>query len=108
LKVISLLLLLSVILIAPGCGGMLNGKGATTEKKFLEFIGAVQRKLGKVTQTTNTGFNVRSFNFITTVVLTQNTTFERGTAVEVFTFQMNGDKAVLVGYNINSNDLILK
>src|SRR5438093_6065809 len=31
---------------------------ATTEKQFLEFMGAVQRKLGKVTQTTNAGFNV--------------------------------------------------
>jgi len=83
-------------------------KSATTEKQFLEFIGAVQRKLGKVTQTANAGFNIRSFNFVTTVVLTQNTTFEQGTGTEIFTFQMNGDKAVLVGYNINSRDLVLK
>lgn len=83
-------------------------KGATTEKQFLEFLGAVQRKLGKVTQTTEAGFNVRTFNFTTTVILTQTTTFEQGTGTEVFTFQMVGDKAVLVGYNINSKDLILK
>jgi hypothetical protein len=83
-------------------------KGATTETKFLEFVGAVQRKLGKVTGTANAGFNVRSFNLTTTVVMTQNTTFEQGTGTEIFTFQMEGDKAVLVGYNINSTDLILK
>ncbi len=83
-------------------------KGATTEKQFLEFVGAVQRKLGKVMQTTEAGFNVRTFNLTTTVVLTQTTTFEQGTGTEVFTFQMEGDKAVLVGYNINSKDLILK
>jgi hypothetical protein len=41
-------------------------------------------------------------------VLTQTTTFEQGTGTEVFTFQMQGDKAVLVGYKINSKDLILK
>jgi hypothetical protein len=83
-------------------------KSATTEKQFVEFMSAVQRKLGKVTQTSNAGFNVRTFNLITTVVLNQNTTFEQGAGTEVFTFQMVGGKAVLVGYNINSKDLILK
>jgi len=83
-------------------------KSATTEKQFVEFMSAIQRKLGKVTQTSNAGFNVRTFNLTTTVVLNQNTTFEQGAGTEVFTFQMSGDKAVLVGYNINSKDLILK
>lgn len=83
-------------------------KGVTTEKEFLDFIGAVQRKLGKVTHSANAGLNIRTFNLTTTVVLTQNTTFEQGTGTEVFTFQMEGDKAILVGYNINSKDLILK
>src|SRR5438067_584582 len=54
-------------------------KSVTTEKDFLELVGAVQRKLGKVTQTSNAGFNVRTINFTTTVVLTQNTIFEHGT-----------------------------
>jgi hypothetical protein len=83
-------------------------KSVTTEKQFLEFMGAVQRKLGKITQTSNAGFNVGTFNFTTTVVLKQDTTFEKGKGTEAFTFQMQGDKAVLVGYNINSQDLILK
>lgn len=83
-------------------------KSATTEKQFMEFIGAVRRKLGKVTQTSNTGFNVSTFNFTTAVVLNQSTTFEQGMGTEVFTFEMDGDKAVLVGYNIDSKDLILK
>lgn len=83
-------------------------KGTTTEPQFLEFAGAVRRKLGKVTGTANAGFNIRTFNLTTSVVLNQNTTFEQGTGTEVFTFQMDGEKAVLVGYNINSKDLILK
>jgi hypothetical protein len=83
-------------------------KKATTEEQFLEFLGAVQRKLGKVTQTKEVSFNLSSFNLTTTVVLSQNTTFEQGTGTEVFTFEMVGDKAVLVGYNINSKDLIIK
>ena len=83
-------------------------KAASKEKEFVEFVGAVQRKLGKVTQTSGAGFNVRTFNLTTTVVLTQSTTFEQGTGTETFTFEMNGEKAVLLGYNINSKDLILK
>ena len=38
----------------------------------------------------------------------QRMTFEQGTGTEVFTFEMDGDKAVLVGYKINSKELILK
>ena len=83
-------------------------KSATSENEFLEYMGAIQRKLGKVTQTANAGFNVRTFNLTTNVILNQNTTFEQGTGAEVFTFQMDGDKAVLLGYNINSKELILK
>ncbi|WP_150107403.1 DUF4019 domain-containing protein [Pedosphaera parvula] len=138
MKTLSFLLILTIAVVASGCG-MFKGKeaaeqsvadfhklyndgklteiyaaghsklkGATTEKEFLEFVGAVHRKLGKVTQTTNAGFNVRTFNLTTTVVMTQKTTFENGKGTETFTFQMDGDKAVLVGYNINSKDLILK
>lgn len=58
-------------------------KAATPEKEFLDFMDAVHRKLGKVTQTANAGFNVGTFNFKTRVVLTQNTTFEQGTGSEV-------------------------
>jgi pyruvate/2-oxoglutarate dehydrogenase complex dihydrolipoamide dehydrogenase (E3) component len=83
-------------------------KGATTEQEFLQFEAAVQRKLGKVKQTSTTRFNIRTVNGTATVVLTQTTTFEQGSGTEVFTFQMDGDKAVLVGYNISSKELILK
>ncbi len=83
-------------------------KSAAPEKKFSEFIGAVHRKLGKVTQTANVNFNVRTFNLTTTVLLVQKTTFEHGTGAETFTFEMVGEKAVLVGYTINSHDLIVK
>lgn len=83
-------------------------KSETTEKQFLELMSAVQRKLGKVTQTSTPNINIRTFNFTTTVILNKKTTFEQGTGMEVFTFQMDGGKAVLVGYNIDSKDLILK
>lgn len=82
-------------------------KKATTEKDWLEFISAVHRKLGKPTQTTQVRFNQNTHNLTTTVVLVQNTTFEHGSGSETFSFHMDGEKALLVGYNINSKDLIL-
>ena len=42
------------------------------------------------------------------MVLIQKTTFERGSGTETFNFQMDAEKAKLVGYNISSKDLILK
>src|SRR5438105_417639 len=48
---------------------------ASPKEKYNEFMGAVQRKLGKVTGTTNAGWNVKSFNLKTTVYLTQQTAF---------------------------------
>jgi len=83
-------------------------KNAASEKEFSDFMGAVQRKLGKVTNTSSAGFNVRTFNLTTTAVLQQNTTFEQGNGNETFTFEMNGEKALLVGYNISSKELIMK
>lgn len=83
-------------------------RATTTEKEFVEFVSAVRRKLGKVAQSSNAGFNVQTHNLTTTVVLNQSTTFEQGSGTETFTFQMKGDKALLVGYNIDSKDLILK
>src|SRR6266571_2552681 len=35
---------------------------ASTKQKYDDFMGAVQRKLGKVTSTSNTGWNVQTFN----------------------------------------------
>jgi hypothetical protein len=83
-------------------------KKATTEKQLVDLLAAIQRKLGKVKESTNAGFNVNTFNLTTRIVLNQQTTFEQGSGTEVFTFEMNGDNAVLLGYNINSNDLITK
>jgi hypothetical protein len=83
-------------------------RSASTKDKFDEFMGAVQRKLGKVQSTSNAGWRVNTFNLTTTVLMTQKTVFEHGEGTESFTFEMDGDRAVLVGYNIQSMDLITK
>ncbi len=76
--------------------------------KFEQLLAAVRRKLGNETSTKNQGWNVRSMNLRTNVQLVQATTFERGSGVETFAFVVSEGKARLVGYNINSQDLILR
>ncbi|MGQ0542979.1 MAG: hypothetical protein ACT4O9_14175 [Blastocatellia bacterium] len=85
-----------------------NFKAATTEDEFNKLMNAVTRKLGKVKSTTNQNWNVKAFNLTTTIVMVQNTEFEQGKGTETFTFAIDGEKAVLLGYYINSSDLIFK
>ncbi len=81
---------------------------AASREKFREFIGAINRKLGKVTRTTSQGWKVNNFNLKTYVNMQQETTFENGKAMETFTYRMEHGKPVLLGYHINSADLIIK
>src|SRR5215471_4666202 len=71
-------------------------RSASTKQKHGDFIGAVQRKLGKVTSTSNAGWRVQSFNLQTMVFMNQNTAFENGQGTESFSFVLNGTNAVLV------------
>jgi hypothetical protein len=81
-------------------------RAAAPRDKFEKFVGAVHRKLGQVMKTTSAGWSVNSYNFKTRVVLKQTTQFERGNGVETFTFAVNGAAVKLVGYNIESTDLV--
>jgi len=83
-------------------------RDASTRQKYDEFIGAVSRKLGKVTSTSNAGWNIKSVNFKTTIVMTQKTVFENGGGTEIFTFALDGTNAVLLCWNVQSMDLITK
>jgi len=83
-------------------------RSATTHEDFLAFAGAVHRKLGAVRDATQTNFSVNWTTSGTRVVVDYTTKFDQGDAVEHFTWKIDGDKAVLVGYNINSKALIIK
>ncbi|MFC1462725.1 hypothetical protein ACFLQU_03880 [Verrucomicrobiota bacterium] len=80
----------------------------SSKTELTNLYSVVRRKLGKVTASETANWNVRTFNAVTTVILVQNTTFEEGKGTETFTFRMKKEKASLLGYNINSQDLILK
>jgi PBP1b-binding outer membrane lipoprotein LpoB len=78
------------------------------KSEVINFLSVVRRKLGKVTNSENVNWNVRTFNLVTTVVIVQNTTFETGKGTETFTFRIRKETASLLGYNINSQYLIMK
>jgi len=83
-------------------------RNSMKKEKYDEFMGAVERKLGKVTSTSSAGWNVSTMNLKTRARLTQNTTFEHGQGTESFAFALDGTNAVLVSYNIQSMDLVVR
>lgn len=83
-------------------------KKVAGENQISEFLGAIERKLGKVTGSKQVGFYSNWTTEGTFVNLTYESTFEQGKAYEQFSWRVSGDEAKLVGYNINSPDLITK
>lgn len=81
---------------------------STPKADMMKLYGAVYKKLGKVTDSQMQNFNMRTFNLDTLVSINQDTKYERGKGVESFTFRIKGNKAYLLGYYVNSPDLILK
>jgi hypothetical protein len=79
---------------------------AAPKEKVLQLFTVIEKKLGPVVSTSIKSWNVKTFNFVTTVVLVADTKFEKGSGTETFTFQVSGEKALLVGYNINSLDMM--
>jgi opacity protein-like surface antigen len=80
---------------------------ATGERDFTKLLQSVHRKLGNAQHSnlryTNVGWYAGQG---TTVTLTYETTFASGAGTEQFVWHMSGDRAMLYGYHITSNDLI--
>ena len=81
---------------------------AATKENLFDLLSAIDRKLGKVQSSSINSWNVKTFNLVTTVVFVADTQFEQGTGTETFTFRVSGDKATLLGYNINSMDMMTR
>jgi hypothetical protein len=81
-------------------------KTSAKEADFMKFIQAVHRKLGAYKTGTQSGWRTNATTSGTFVVLTYNSDFEQGSAVETFTFVVSGESATLQGYNVNSQALI--
>jgi hypothetical protein len=83
-------------------------KNSGPKEDTIKFLTIVNSKLGKVVSTSNQSWKAQTFNMTSTIVLLQSTEFENGKGEETFTFVLDGDNVKLLGYNINSMDMMLK
>jgi len=83
-------------------------KKAVSETQLTKLLAAVHRKLGKVRSSKQVGWNANTSTNGSFVTVTMQTTFERGTGTEALTFRKEqGNRLMLAGYNINSQDMML-
>ena len=82
-------------------------KASQPKKDTINFLRSVREKLGSVKSTNRTGWQANSMNMKTNVVLTFETEFENGQGVETFTYRVADGSAVLLGWYVNSNALIV-
>jgi hypothetical protein len=81
---------------------------ASSEADTLALFEAVRRKLGTVTNSNQTGWHVNATPGGTMVSLAYDVEFSEGKGIEQFVFHIDGDKALLFNYHINSPLLITK
>jgi Protein of unknown function (DUF4019) len=81
-------------------------KKAATQQDFVNLLSAVERKLGAMRGTEESGWRVMQSLSGSTITLGFKTQFERGAGDETFIFRVKDGKALLLGYHINSNALV--
>lgn len=82
-------------------------KGSQAKPEVIDFIRSVREKLGPSKSVTKTGWQVNSHNLKTNIVLTYRTDFEKGSGIETFTYRVADGSAALLGWHINSKNLLL-
>jgi hypothetical protein len=83
-------------------------KHAATREDFVALLDAVHRKLGATKTSERKGWNVNYQTSGTFVTLGYATTYAEGEAAEQFVYRLQDEKALLAGYHVTSNALILK
>ena len=81
-------------------------KNCATEKQLADFLAAVNRKLGSAKDSKDNGWAINFRTSGAVVTLTLKTEFEKGSGIETFVYRVAGKEAQLMGYHLNSNDLI--
>ncbi len=90
-------------------------KHGVSRQDFTALLAAIRRKLGDCTGSTTRGWTVSTRNLTTFVTLVQDSAYASGTAAErtgkateTFQFVVRDGRALLVGYDVSSRDLILR
>jgi len=77
-------------------------QSSASKDEFLKLMNGVQKKLGAWQTSSSLGWNVMAGTKGIRVSLGFQSTFEKGAAKEQFVWHVQGDKAALVGYHVNS------
>ena len=91
--------------IYDGSGGEL--KALTSKPDFVALLDAIHRKLGAVKEAKQVAWNVNYNTGGGTISLTYQTQFASGSSTEEFVYR-TGQPPALIGYHIQSNDLMTK
>lgn len=83
-------------------------KRVQDKEEFVAFMNAVRRKLGAFESGKTTGWHSNVGTQGHSMVIAKQSQFENGAAAETFPFRITGDEALLVGYNVNSPQLVLQ
>ena len=78
----------------------------TPPGRLVQLLEVVHRKLGQIKSSQQVGFNDQVNTGGHFMALDYKTTFANGVAAENFYYRIDGGKAVLAGYHINSDALI--
>lgn len=79
---------------------------ALTEEQFVRLMSALDRKLGSWHSASDPAWNVTRGTAGHLVNLTYQSQFTKGAATEQFLWRIENQRAVLLGYNVNSPLLI--
>lgn len=83
-------------------------KRMASARDFRDLLEVVNERLGDVRSANRQGWHVNYAPGGAVVTLTYDTQFERGRGVEQFVYRLEDERALLLGYHINSNSLIAR
>ncbi|MEL7691302.1 DUF4019 domain-containing protein [Citromicrobium bathyomarinum] len=79
---------------------------ATSQEDFARLLDTVHKSLGDAGETSQAGMRVNTNTQGTFTTLQMDTQFENGRGSETFLFRGSGDSLKLIGYHINSPDMM--
>ena len=85
-----------------------NFRNGAPKERVVALFSAIDRKIGAFKSAERINWNVNTHNMTTTAVLVYASKYAEGEATETFTIIVDDQKASLLGYNINSFDMIIK
>jgi hypothetical protein len=74
---------------------------------MVDILAAIERKLGAVKDAQDNGWKIDFRTSGTVVTFSLKTQFEKGNGIETFVYRFSGKEPLLVGYHVNSNELII-